>query len=219
MTPAFDPEVAMGFVLAGGRSTRMGRDKALLSFGDQSLVARALSILRAAGLQVGVAGTRSALDVEAPVFLDASPDLGPLSGVCAALSQTKAEWSAFLPIDMPLVPPSLLDYMLQNAIVTEREVTVLSVCGFAQTFPAVLHRAALPSLLNSLQSGERGCYHAFKNAAQALGRPMAVLPVETLAVAGQVTHPGGLPAARWLVNVNTPADLERAGAFLRGRFA
>jgi GTP:adenosylcobinamide-phosphate guanylyltransferase len=40
-----------------------------------------------------------------------------------------------------------------------------------------------------------------------------------LAVAGQVTHPGGLPAARWLVNVNTPADLEHAGAFLRGRFA
>jgi molybdenum cofactor guanylyltransferase len=219
LTPVFDPEVAMGFVLAGGRSSRMGRDKALVSFGDQSLVARALSILRAAGLQVGVAGTRSALDVDEPVFLDSSPDQGPLSGVCVALSQTKAEWTVFLPVDMPLMPASLLDYMLRNAIATEREVTVLSVCGFAQTFPAVLHRAALPSLMSSLQSGERGCYRAFKSAAQALGRPMAALPVETLAVSGQVTHPGGLPAARWLVNVNTPADLEHAGAFLRGRFA
>ena len=219
MRPAFDPEQAMGFVLAGGRSTRMGHDKALVRFGAQTFAERAVSILRAAGLEVAVAGARSTLDGYLPIIHDAAPDQGPLGGVCTALSQFKTEWSVFLPVDMPFVPPSLLACMLGNAISTGREVTLVSVSGFRQTFPAVLHRTVLPRLTNSLQSGERGCFRAFESAAEALGRPTAVLPVEMLAVSGQVAHPEGSPTARWLVNINTPGDLEDAGSFLRGRFA
>jgi molybdenum cofactor guanylyltransferase len=219
LSPAFDPKQAMGFVLAGGQSSRMGADKALVRFGGQTFVERAVSILRAAGLEVAVAGARSVLDAYVPVIHDASPDQGPLSGVCAALAQTTPEWSVFLPVDMPFVPASLLNCMLRNAIITVRGATLLSVSGFPQTFPAVLHRAVLPSLTNSLQLGSRSCYRAFATAAEALGPPMAVLPVEMLAAAGQVVHPGGSPAGRWLININTPADLEGAGSFLRGRFA
>jgi molybdopterin-guanine dinucleotide biosynthesis protein A len=197
----------------------MGTDKALVRLGEQTLVTTAVSILRAAGLEAAVAGARSVLDGGVPVVHDASPDLGPLSGICAVLSQTNAEWSVFLPVDMPLVPASLLDFMLRNAISTGREVTLLSVRGVRQTFPVVLHRAALSWLAKSLQSAERGCLRAFETAAGRLGRPMAVLPVEVLAVAGQAAHPEGLPAARWLVNINTPIDLEHAGSFLRRPFA
>ncbi len=219
MRPAFDPEQAMGFVLAGGESIRMGTDKALARLGGQTLVKRAVSILRAAGLEVAIAGARSDLDVDVPVIHDASPDQGPLSGVCAALAQTPAEWSVFLPVDMPFVPAPLVDCMLRNARSTGREVTLVSVSGFRQTFPAVLHRTVLPWLTNSLQAGERGCFRAFESAAEAQGRPMAVLPMEMLAVSGQVVDPEGAPTARWLANINTPADLEGAGSFLRGRFA
>jgi molybdopterin-guanine dinucleotide biosynthesis protein A len=219
LSPAFDPEQAMGFVLAGGRSSRMGTDKALIRFSGQTFVERAVSILRAAGLEVALAGARSALDGYGPVIHDASPDQGPLSGICAALSQTRAKWSVFLPVDMPFVPASLLHCMLRNAKLTEREVTLLSVSGFPQTFPAVLNRAVLPRLTNSLQSGARGCFRAFETAAEGPRRPMAVLPVEMLAVAGQVADPEGCRAARWLANINTPADLEGEGSLLRGRFA
>jgi molybdopterin-guanine dinucleotide biosynthesis protein A len=219
LSPAFDPKQAMGFVLAGGQSSRMGQDKALVRLGGLTFVERAVSTLRAAGLVVAVAGTQSVLDVDVPAIHDASPDQGPLSGICTALSQTNAEWSVFLPVDMPFVPPSLLDSMLRSAMSTDREVTLVSMSGFRQTFPAVLNRAVLPSLTNSLQSGTRGCFRAFEAAAARLGGRMALLPVEMLAVAGQVADREGSPAARWLVNINTPADLEDAGSFLSGRFA
>jgi len=50
-----------GFVLAGGLSSRMGTDKALVEFDGQPMICRAIEILRAAGLPVSIAGARSSL--------------------------------------------------------------------------------------------------------------------------------------------------------------
>jgi molybdopterin-guanine dinucleotide biosynthesis protein A len=82
--------------------------------------------------------------------------------------------------------------------------------GFIQTFPAVLERSALPELQNELHSGQRGCFSAFRAAADGLGQPIAGLDVELLAQTGQNSHPLGLPPVRWFHNVNTPQDLRRA---------
>lgn len=49
---------AVGFVLAGGKSSRMGTDKALLEFRGEPLIARAIGILKAVGLPVCIAGAR-----------------------------------------------------------------------------------------------------------------------------------------------------------------
>ena len=209
---------AAGFVLAGGESSRMGRDKALLSFAGRPLLECALSTLRHAGLEPRIAGARSALDAFAPVVADPEPGLGPLSGICAALASTSAPQAVFLPVDLPLLPPSLIAFLLHHAQLAGSAVTVASVSGFTQTFPAVLGRAALPALQNELKSGRRGCFAAFRAAASSLNRPISAVPVEYLAQWGGVVHPDGLPAACWFQNVNTPEDLRRAEA-RRGRFA
>jgi len=203
------PEAA-GFVLAGGRSSRMGRDKALLPFAGRSLIEQALAILREAGLPASIAGARSPLAAFAPVVEDAHPGLGPLSGICAALQSTSAQTAVLIPVDLPLIPASLIVYLLHHARTTGRAVTIPSINGFAQTFPAVLDRAALRALAYELESGRRGCFAAFQAAAAHCGQPLTVLPVELLVQSGHVAHPRGLPPSRWFLNLNTEEDLRRA---------
>ena len=106
---------AVGFVLAGGRSTRMGTDKALIEFRGRPLITHALGILKAAGLSASIAGAQPALSTYAPLVPDRDPDHGPLGGVCAALASTPALWAVFVPVDLPLLPASLIAFSLSLA--------------------------------------------------------------------------------------------------------
>lgn len=207
-----EDEAAAGFVLAGGESRRMGRNKALVELAGEPLILRALKILREAGFEPRIAGARAELSRFAPVTADANPGRGPLGGVCAALSACQCSRAVFIPVDMPLLPASLIFLLARRAPITEAVVTVASVSGFAQTFPAVVDRGALPGLEDALRQGRAGCYAAFETAALGLGRRIEVVPVEYLAQAGQVIHPEALPPAMWFLNVNSPADLARAEA-------
>jgi molybdopterin-guanine dinucleotide biosynthesis protein A len=112
-----------------------------------------------------------------------------------------------VPVDLPLLPPSLLRYLLNHARVTGRAITLASVEGFAQTFPAVVGRVALPGLQAELDAERGGCFAGFQTAAAGLKQAVDVVSAELLAQSGQVLHPDGLPAARWFCNINSPEDV------------
>ena len=208
---------ADGFVLAGGKSSRMGRDKALVELGGRPLIVYALDALRGAGLQPRIAGARSDLSAFAPVIADRDADVGPLAGICAALAASEAERAVFLSVDMPLMPASLIAYLAWDAAVTGRMVTLASVNGFPQTFPAVVRRAALRSLEGELHGGRAGCFAGFRAAAAHASETARVIAAEALAQTGQARDPRGLHAARWFQNVNSPEELGRVEGWLRSR--
>jgi molybdopterin-guanine dinucleotide biosynthesis protein A len=91
-------------VLAGGRSTRMGRDKALLPLADgRTLLARQLDVLRAAGAAEVLVSARPEqhLPLEgARLILDHEPDCGPLGGIAAALAAATHDRLLVLAIDL-----------------------------------------------------------------------------------------------------------------------
>ncbi len=208
------PADSVGFVLAGGESRRMGEDKALVPFAGRTLVEQAVEILRDAGLAVWIAGARAPLKGFAPVVKDDKPGLGPLGGICAALETMTARLAVFLPVDQPLTPACLIELLVRHAEVSGRAVTVPSVNGFAQTFPSVVDRKALPLLRAELDAGRGGCYAGYQAAATSLGECVTVIPVELAVQAGQLEHPSGLSAGRWFLNANSRAELARAEASL-----
>jgi molybdopterin-guanine dinucleotide biosynthesis protein A len=209
---------AEGFVLAGGRSSRMERDKALVPLSGQSLIQLSLRIFRDAGLDARIAGSRSDLSEFAPVIPDRPEDsgLGPLAGICSALSVCSRRFGVFLPVDLPLIPASLLEYLVHHAVVTGAAVTVVSVAGFVETFPAIVDRAASGLLRDSLDSGDRNCLKALRAAGNALSGGFGALQVELLVQPGQVSHPRGLHASQWFLNVNSPADLRQLNELAEG---
>ena len=207
---------AVGFVLAGGRSSRMGSEKALIELAGEPLVAHAIRILRKAGLTVWIAGARSPLDCYAQVVPDTEPDRGPLGGICTALAFTAAKRAIFLPVDMPLLPAALVLLLLEAARGEDTLVTVPALGGFAQTFPVVVDRAALPWIRAALEGGRGGCFQAFQAAAAGVGQTVKVVPVEQTEKDGKLGQIDALPVENWFMNVNEPADLARAEACLAG---
>lgn len=185
----------------------MGVDKALVQFRGRPLVEHALEILRGAGLAASIAGARSPLGAFGPVIEDVEAGKGPLGGICAALASTSAHRAVFVPVDLPLLPSSLVAFIVRHAEITGRAVTLASVAGFTQTFPAVVDRAALPWLKAELGAERLGCFAALEAAAAALGEQVGVIAVEALVQSGAVCDPDGLPPTRWFTNLNTPVDL------------
>jgi len=203
---------AVGFVLAGGRSSRMGSEKALVEFAGEPLVVHSLRILRRAGLTASIAGARVPLESFAPVVPDVEADRGPLAGICAALASSSTRWAVFLSVDLPLLPASLVAFLLETALRDGTAITVAEVNGFAQTFPAVVDRAALPRLRRALDSGKGGCYSAFQFSAAGLEQTVNAVPIEPAVEQRKLAHPNALPVPNWFLNVNEPSDLARAEA-------
>lgn len=102
-----------GILLAGGYSSRMGRDKAELAFRGQSMLQYQADKLRALGLaELIVAGYDKPLP-NARVVLDIYPHRGPLSGLHAGLSGIQSSCALVLAVDTPLVPESLLRALME----------------------------------------------------------------------------------------------------------
>ena len=94
-----------GVVLAGGRSSRMGQDKARLAWRGQPLLTHACATLAAAGAAaVVVSGDYP----EWGGLADTTPGLGPLGGVARVFEALPDGALLLMPVDMPLLTPSLL---------------------------------------------------------------------------------------------------------------
>lgn len=147
-----DYSYACGFVLAGGKSSRMGSDKALLKLNGETLIARAARKLRYVCAEVAIAGGSAELERFGRVVPDLTPGQGPLGGIVAALEHSSYEWNLFLGVDMPFVPEAALRALVASA--GGREMVVLAQAdGYVQPLCGVYSRRALPVLRGELEAG------------------------------------------------------------------
>lgn len=119
--PCINPPESIGLVLAGGLSSRMGLDKAMIEWRPgQTLLARAIELAEVAGCRpVIVSGHRPGHDFVA----DRHPAMGPLGGLDSVLQERSAELEGklllVLPVDMPLLKTSTLKALLGTASESE----------------------------------------------------------------------------------------------------
>lgn len=203
-----------GVVLAGGHSSRMGTDKALLPLDGRSLIEHAIGVLHRAGLPVAISGSRTDLSGLAPVLPDLEPSHGPLTGVCSALHALAAPWVVALTVDMPLVPPPLIEQMVEVACGSTTGVVLPSCRDVLFPFPCVLRRDLLDALVCEHRAGRYGCLRAFLTAAAKLAKSVEAVRLELLAETGAFHHGYRLPTDAWLLNINRPADLVQARRWL-----
>lgn len=132
----------------------MGSDKALLSFGEQNLLQRAL--LTAAGVAEKnfIVGPRERYAAFGEVVEDVYPGCGPLSGIHAALRATSTDLNLILSVDMPLMSTKFLVWLADQARATDALVVVPDAMGGLQPLCAVYRRKVSAPAEQVLQTGD-----------------------------------------------------------------
>lgn len=112
------PAPLNGLVLAGGRSRRMGRDKALLAHGDESQLAFAVRLLREVTTETYVSTRADQADeperARFPQVVDQWDDLGPVAGILSALEQAPDTAWLVLACDLPNVTSATLQALVEG---------------------------------------------------------------------------------------------------------
>lgn len=104
-------EACAAVIMAGGRSRRMGNDKATLRLGERTLLQRLADRVQPLFARVVVSVREPRPDIELPQICDQHPDAGPLAGLCAALEQAGTPWIFAVATDMPFVAPALIELL------------------------------------------------------------------------------------------------------------
>lgn len=189
-----------GFILVGGASRRMGRDKAQLVLGGRMLVERIASQLSLVASSISVVGAR----FEFPSFKnipDVHEQWGALGGIHAALTAAETDWVVIVACDLPFVTTELFARLVDLAGGNLDAVVPTQADGRPQPVCALYRRSTcLPEINKLVALGEH--------------TPRALLAnVRTRYV--EFAEFRDLPAAEHLFfNVNRPADLKEAEAIL-----
>jgi molybdopterin-guanine dinucleotide biosynthesis protein A len=144
--------IQAGFVLAGGKSSRMGRNKALLPYRGRTLVEHIAEIVETAAGTVSLVGNPATYGhLGYPVIEDVIPGCGPLSGIHAALCHTEADWNLIVACDMPDLAAGFLASLLEHAERGGADCLIpAGPSGHLEPLCAAYHRRCLEAITRAL---------------------------------------------------------------------
>jgi molybdopterin-guanine dinucleotide biosynthesis protein A len=156
-----------GMVLAGGKSQRMGQDKAYLEISNSSFLERALHTLAAVSSKQYIIGRDTsrpkdaalATQFHAKFIVDLEPDQGPLGGIATAFATTNLDWLALLPCDAPCIKSDLFIELWKY----HTEGPWIAPCAAQSLHPlcALIHRSIEPQISDALSNGQHGVMKLF----------------------------------------------------------
>jgi molybdopterin-guanine dinucleotide biosynthesis protein A len=150
-----------GYVLAGGGSTRFGRDKALVEVGGLPMLGRMIVLLQSTVKNVKVVGALEKYEqFEREMVSDRWPGEGPLGGIITALedaakSPTDCEWNLILSCDMPFLTPEWLVFLCERAAKSKAQVVVPHSAHGPEPLCACYRTDAARALRAAFESGVR----------------------------------------------------------------
>ncbi|MFQ5615528.1 MAG: molybdenum cofactor guanylyltransferase [Anaerolineales bacterium] len=192
-------------IQAGGESTRMGADKALLPFQGGTMIEHILRQVEGLGDEIFIITNRpeNYRRFGLPTFMDVIPNWGALGGLYSALYHSPQEYCLILACDMPFINRPLLEHIISLSPEYDAVVPRLSP-RFIEPFRAVYRKTCLPPIEAVIDAGQRRVISFFD---QVNIRFVERAEIEQLD-----------PECRSFFNVNTIEDLAKAGEMATGIF-
>jgi molybdenum cofactor guanylyltransferase len=149
------------YVLAGGGSTRFGRDKALVEFGGELMLARMIELVRTQTGEIKIVAAKwKYADFEAETLEDRWPGEGPLGGIVTALLHAQEtrpahEWNVILSCDMPFLTADWLRFLIERAAKSAAQVVLAHSAQGPEPLCACWRTSAVETLKPAFERGVR----------------------------------------------------------------
>ncbi len=140
-----------GVILSGGQSSRMGKNKALMSLGGRRLIDRVVDVLREvfADLLMITNTPDVYADLGLPMVGDVYPDKGSLGGIYSAIYHVSTPYCFVVACDMPFLNGALMRHMMEQ--MTDYDVVMPDIHGDMQPLHAIYSKACLMPIQRRLE--------------------------------------------------------------------
>lgn len=183
-----------GMILAGGKSSRMGQDKASILWQEKSLLEHAVALLKPFCSEILILSSKPEHEIEGTTRIaDLSPNMGPSGGMVSGLEIAKNEWTLLHLVDMPLVDTELITNLLQYWE-AGFEAIHFQDGDNPRHYPCLYHRSAITHFRPNLERKNEGIRKVL--------RRMKVKLIATDRIFEEQFGPA-------FSNVNTPEDLKQ----------
>jgi len=142
-----------GFVLAGGKSSRLGTDKALLIIQNESLLARMIGLIRPHCQTLAISGQN--LDYEnfnLVMVPDLFPNCGPIAGIYSSLLYSLNDWNLIVSVDVPFLNDDLIGLLLAN--IGEYDCIIPTHHAGIEPLVGLYNRRILPAIKDMIDNGD-----------------------------------------------------------------
>jgi molybdopterin-guanine dinucleotide biosynthesis protein A len=190
-----------GVILAGGKSSRMGQNKALMRLGGTRLVDRAVTVMHEvfSDLLMVTNTPEMYTGLGIPMVRDVWPDKGSLGGIYSAIYHVTTPYCLVVACDMPFLHAGVLRYLVTQ--IADYDVVIPDVLDELQTLHAIYSKTCLPPIERCLEANRL--------------RIVGFLPeVRVRRVTASEIQPCD-PELLAFQNLNTPEDFQAAEQRLR----
>jgi len=148
-------------ILAGGKSTRMGIDKASLVFNQKTLLENAIKICRSVCHDVLISSNNPAHQRdEIPVVFDDFQNCGPIGGLFSGLKKSNTDWNFVLSVDSPLIKPEFIQKLISE--IEDVDALVPFHKKGKEPLVALYHKNCLPEIEKRIVTGNFAIYQLFE---------------------------------------------------------
>src|SRR3989304_2436833 len=140
-------------ILAGGKSRRMGLNKAFLKYCDTTFIEHQIIMLHKIFDEIILSANDAAAytSFKLPIVFDVIPEKGPLSGICAGLSHAKSSHAFVIACDMPFINEKLILYLKSQ--INGYDVVVPKTSRGLEPMHAFYSKNCIPPMYHCLEEG------------------------------------------------------------------
>jgi len=142
-----------GFILAGGKSRRMGTDKALLIFQGKTLLEHMIKLINPFCNNIAISGQNPDYSI---FGVEMVPDLysgcGPIAGIYSSLNHSECDWNLLIGVDVPFVNEELFLSLISN--IGEYDCIIPEHTSGVEPLIGIYHRRALPVIEEMIKAGD-----------------------------------------------------------------